>query len=34
MDGPKSILETEKTLKTPSSGQIYKKIPKKQKQKQ
>jgi hypothetical protein len=28
MDAPKSILETEKTLKTLSSGQIYKKNPK------
>jgi hypothetical protein len=25
LDAPKSILETEKTLKTPSFGQIYKK---------
>ena len=32
-DAPKSILETEKTLKTPSSGQIYKKIHKKTKNK-
>jgi hypothetical protein len=29
LDAPKSILETEKTLKTPSSGQIYEKKPKK-----
>jgi hypothetical protein len=31
---PNSILETEKTLKTLSSAQIYKKIPQKTKQKQ
>ena len=31
LDAPKSILETEKTLKTLSSGQIYKKKPKKPK---
>jgi hypothetical protein len=30
LDAPKSILETEKTLKTLSSGQIYKKYRKKQ----
>jgi hypothetical protein len=33
LDAPKSILETEKTLKTLSSGQIYKKTKKTKKQK-